>query len=230
MLKFKLSKVTSTQDFAEAISSMLYEDFLVIAEEQTKARGRYKRAWYSPKGGLWFTYVKKNFNVEEIPVATLKVSLAVRDVLSSFFDAKIRWPNDVVVNDKKVSGILIEAIYAGDVADLFIGVSINTNVKEFPPDIKATSILMETGKEVNNDELLNEVISKIDYYLSLKEDFEEIVSKINNYLSIKNKKVVITRRDETKVECTALFVDKFGRLVTDCGIFEVEDILRVESK
>ncbi|MCY0874436.1 MAG: biotin--[acetyl-CoA-carboxylase] ligase [Acidianus infernus] len=230
MLKFKLSKVTSTQDFAEAISSMLYEDFLVTAEEQTKARGRYKRAWYSPKGGLWFTYVKKNFNVEEIPVATLKVSLAVRDVLSSFFDAKIRWPNDVVVNDKKVSGILIEAIYAGDVADLFIGVGINTNVKEFPPDIKATSILMETGKEVNNDELLNEVISKIDYYLSLKEDFEEIVSKINNYLSIKNKKVVITRRDETKVECTALFVDKFGRLVTDCGIFEVEDILRVESK
>jgi BirA family biotin operon repressor/biotin-[acetyl-CoA-carboxylase] ligase len=230
MLKFKLSKVTSTQDFAEAISSMLYEDFLVIAEEQTKARGRYKRAWYSPKGGLWFTYVKKNFNAEEIPVATLKASLAVREALSSFFDAKIRWPNDVVVNDKKVSGILIEAIYAGDATDLFIGVGINTNVKEFPPDIKATSILLETGKEVNNDELLNNVISKMDYYLTLKEDFEEIVSKINNYLSIKDKKVVITRKDETKVECTALFVDKFGRLVTDCGIFEVEDVLRVESK
>ncbi|MDT7900777.1 MAG: biotin--[acetyl-CoA-carboxylase] ligase [Acidianus sp.] len=230
MLKFKLSKVTSTQDFAEAISSMLYEDFLVIAEEQTKARGRYKRAWYSPKGGLWFTYVKKNFNAEEIPVATLKASLAVRETLSSFFDAKIRWPNDVVVNDKKVSGILIEAIHAGDVTDLFIGVGINTNVKEFPPDIKATSILLETGKEVNNDELLNNVISKMDYYLTLKEDFEEIVGKINNYLSIKDKKVVITRKDETKVECTALFVDKFGRLVTDCGIFEVEDVLRVESK
>ncbi|MFP3400365.1 biotin--[acetyl-CoA-carboxylase] ligase [Acidianus sp.] len=230
MLKFKLSKVTSTQDFAEAISSMLYEDFLVIAEEQTKARGRYKRAWYSPKGGLWFTYVKKNFNAEEIPVATLKASLAVRESLSSFFDAKIRWPNDVVVNDKKVSGILIEAIYAGDATDLFIGVGINTNVKEFPPDIKATSILLETGKEVNNDELLNNVISKMDYYLTLKEDFEEIVGKINNYLSIKDKKVVITRKDETKVECTALFVDKFGRLVTDCGIFEVEDVLRVESK
>jgi BirA family biotin operon repressor/biotin-[acetyl-CoA-carboxylase] ligase len=230
MLKFKLSKVTSTQDFAEAISSMLYEDFLVIAEEQTKARGRYKRAWYSPKGGLWFTYVKKNFNAEEIPVATLKASLAVREALSSFFDAKIRWPNDVVVNDKKVSGILIEAIYAGDATDLFIGVGINTNVKEFPPDIKATSILLETGKEVNNDELLNNVISKMDYYLTLKEDFEEIVGKINNYLSIKDKKVVITRKDETKVECTALFVDKFGRLVTDCGIFEVEDVLRVESK
>lgn len=230
MLKFKLSKVTSTQDFAEAISSMLYEDFLVIAEEQTKARGRYKRAWYSPKGGLWFTYVKKNFNAEEIPVATLKASLAVREALSLFFDTKIRWPNDVVVNDKKVSGILIEAIYAGDATDLFMGVGINTNVKEFPPDIKATSILLETGKEVNNDELLNNVISKMDYYLTLKEDFEEIVGKINNYLSIKDKKVVITRKDETKVECTALFVDKFGRLVTDCGIFEVEDVLRVESK
>lgn len=84
MLKFKLNKVTSTQDFAEAVSSMLYEDFLVVAEEQTKARGRYKRAWYSPKGGLWLTYVKKNFNVEEILISTLKVSLAVREVLSSF--------------------------------------------------------------------------------------------------------------------------------------------------
>ncbi len=230
MLKFKLNKVTSTQDFAEAVSSMLYENFLVVADEQTRARGRYKRAWYSPKGGLWFTYVKKNFNIEEIPISTLKVSLAVREVLSSYFDAKIRWPNDIVVDDEKVSGILIEAIYNGSSTDAFIGVGINTNVKEFPPDIKATSILLKTGKEVDNDKLLDEVLSKIEYYLSTEEDFEKIVNEINEKLSIKDKKVVITKKDESKVECTALFVDKFGRLVTDCGIFEVEDVLRVESK
>lgn len=114
---------------------------------------------------------------------------------------------------------------------MFVGVGINTNVKEFPPDIKATSILLETEKEVDNEKLLDDVISKIDYYLSIKEDFEKIVEEINSkYLSIKDRKVSITKKDESKVECTALFVDKFGRLVTDCGIFEVEDVLRVESK
>ncbi|MEM4884302.1 MAG: biotin--[acetyl-CoA-carboxylase] ligase, partial [Saccharolobus sp.] len=109
MLVIKLNKVTSTQDFAEAISSMLYEDFVVIAEEQTKARGRFGRSWYSPKGGLWFTYVKKNFKTELIQLSGIKTAIAIMDLLKDFVDAKIRWPNDIVVNDKKIAGILIEA-------------------------------------------------------------------------------------------------------------------------
>jgi len=211
MLIIKLPKVTSTQDFAESIHDTLYEDFIVVAEEQTKARGRYRRSWYSPKGGLWFTYVKKNYPTEEVPITSLKVSLAVRNVLSKYVDAKIRWPNDVVVNDKKISGVLIEAYSFGDVSTLFIGVGVDVNIEGFPTEINATSLLIETKRQYDLDKLLS-----------------EIIDEINKYLSIKNRKVVLEFKDKVK-ECISLFVDYYGRLVTDCGIYEVEEVLRVKE-
>jgi len=90
MLIFKFPSVTSTQDLAEAIYQIINADeFVIVAEEQTRARGRYKREWYSPKGGLWFTYVIKNYNAEKIPFLTFRSSLAVRKVLSTFLNVKI---------------------------------------------------------------------------------------------------------------------------------------------
>ena len=227
-LVFKFPSVTSTQDLSEAIYSMINADkFVIVAEEQTKARGRYKREWYSPKGGLWFTYVIKGFNAEKIPFTTLSTALAVREALSNYVEAMIRWPNDVVTKKGKISGILVEGIVEGGEATVFIGVGINTNVSEFPAEIRATSILIETGRQVDNDRLLEEVIKKIDEYVKFEE--KKIVDEINKYLSIKEKAVKLTGKDWER-ECKALFVDFMGRLVTDCGIFEVEEVLRVEEK
>ncbi len=222
----KLDKVTSTQDFAEAIYSMLYSDFIVYAEEQTKARGRYKREWYSPKGGLWFTYCKKRFSAEEIPITTLKAALAIRDVLGKYVDAKIRWPNDIVVNNRKISGILVEGIVQGSDSSIFIGAGVNSNIKNFPLDLNATSTLIETGKELNNEDLLKDIIDRIDIYLN--KDNDSTIEEINTFLSIKDKKVKIYGNNWDKT-CIAMFVDKLGRLITDCGILEVEDVLRLES-
>ncbi len=222
----KLNKVTSTQDFAEAIYSMLYSDFIVIAEEQTKARGRYKREWYSPRGGLWFTYCKREFPIEQIPMATLKVSLAIRYILGQYVNAKIRWPNDIVVNGKKISGILIEGISQRNDSVMFMGAGVNTNIKNFPKELNATSVMIELGKELDNDELLKNIINSIDIYLN--KDNESTIQEINTFLSIKNKKINLYGNNWNKT-CTALFVDGLGRLITDCGIFEVEDVLRLES-
>jgi len=227
MLIIRLPKVTSTQDFAESVHDMLYEDFIVVAEEQTQARGRYRRSWYSPKGGLWFTYVKKNYPTEEVPITSLKVSLAIRNILSKYVDAKIRWPNDVVVNDRKISGVLIEAYSFGDVSTLFIGVGVDVNIESFPTEINATSLLIETKRQYDLDKLLSEIIDEINKYLSIKNN-DIIIDEINKYLSIKNRKVVLEFKDKVK-ECISLFVDYHGRLVTDCGIYEVEEVLRVKE-
>ncbi|EHP68686.1 birA, biotin-(acetyl-CoA-carboxylase) ligase [Metallosphaera yellowstonensis MK1] len=227
MQRIKLDVVTSTQDLAEAIHHMIPGDFVVTAEEQTRARGRYGRDWYSPRGGLWVTYVKKGFGVEEINVWTLRVSLAIRASISNYVEAMIRWPNDLVVNDKKISGVLLEALVEGNCATGFIGFGVNTNVEAFPPEIKATSILLETGKKVDNDQLLWEILREVEKYASL--DQVRVIEELNKFLSIKEREVVIRGRDWEKT-CTSLFVDKFGRLVTECGIFEVEDVLRLESK
>ena len=225
MLVIKLNKVTSTQDFAEAISSMLYEDFVVIAEEQTKARGRFGRSWYSPKGGLWFTYVKKNFKTELIQLSGIKTAIAIMDLLKDFVDAKIRWPNDIVVNDKKIAGILIEAKTYEDVnyCDLFIGVGIDTNVKEFPKDVNATSLYLELGKEIELD--INKIIGKIEEYLTI--DDKRAIDIANSNLSIKDR-VILIRGENWERKCNALFIDLMGRLVTECGVYEAEEVYRVD--
>ncbi|MCG2888452.1 MAG: biotin--[acetyl-CoA-carboxylase] ligase [Sulfolobales archaeon] len=226
MLAIRLTKVTSTQDFAEAIHDMIEEkEFVVVAEEQTKARGRFGRAWYSPKGGLWVTYVMKDFEAERVPDLTLANALAIRKALERYVKAKIRWPNDVVVNDKKIAGVLVEAIARGDKATAFVGFGVDTNVTEFPKDVRATSVLLETGKLVDNDELMFEIISLTKEYLRL--NLSQLAKELDNYSSLNGREVRISGEGWEK-RCKALFVDFMGRLVTDCGIFEVEEVHRVE--
>ncbi|MCG2883660.1 MAG: biotin--[acetyl-CoA-carboxylase] ligase [Sulfolobales archaeon] len=226
MLVIRLTKVTSTQDFAEAIHDMIEEkEFVVVAEEQTKARGRFGRAWYSPKGGLWVTYVMKDFEAERVPDLTLANALAIRKALERYVNAKIRWPNDVVVNDKKIAGVLVEAIARGDKATAFVGFGVDTNVTEFPKDVRATSVLLETGKPVDNDELMFEIISLTKEYLRL--NLSQLAKELDNYSSLNGREVRISGEGWEK-RCKALFVDFMGRLVTDCGIFEVEEVHRVE--
>lgn len=168
----------------------------------------------------------KGFDVAQIGMSTLRAALAIRKTLSKLVEAKIRWPNDVVVKDRKVSGVLLEAVTMGNKSTGFLGFGINTNVSSFPPGIKATSIKNETGIEVENEKLLKEVISEINAYLSL--DSESVISELNENLSIKERKVKLKGRDWER-ECVALFVDRFGRLVTECGIMEVEEVLRLET-
>ena len=225
MLVFKFPSVTSTQDLAEAIFQMINaKEFVIVAEEQTKARGRYRREWYSPKGGLWVTYVIKGYEAEKIPFLTLRAALAIRKTISEYLDVKIRWPNDIVYEGKKLAGILVEGITEGNETAVFIGFGIDTNVKELPLDLKGTSLYIELKREVDNDKILETVISRIKDYEEKNE--KEIIDELNNYLSIKNKKIRIVEKNGEK-DCMALFVDYYGRLVTDCGIFEVEDVLRV---
>jgi BirA family biotin operon repressor/biotin-[acetyl-CoA-carboxylase] ligase len=226
LLAIRLTRVTSTQDFAEAIHDMIEEkEFVVVAEEQTKARGRFGRAWYSPKGGLWVTYVMKDFEAERVPDLTLANALAIRKALEKYVNAKIRWPNDVVVDDKKIAGVLVEAIARGDKATAFVGFGVDTNVTEFPKDVRATSVLLETGKLVDNDELMFEIISLTKEYLRL--NLSQLAKELDNYSSLNGREVRISGEGWEK-RCKALFVDFMGRLVTDCGIFEVEEVHRVE--
>ena len=85
--------------------------------------------------------------------------MAIRKALERYVKAKIRWPNDVVVDDKKIAGVLVEAIARGDKATTFVGFGVDTYVTGFSKDVRATSVLLETGKLLDNDELMFEIIS-----------------------------------------------------------------------
>ena len=148
------------------------EGTVVLAEEQTAGRGRMQRSWVSPPGvNLYFTLVLRP-TLDHLRylavIAPLSVSLAIEETTGLF--PRIKWPNDVLIEGKKVSGILLESMITGvDVANATHGIGINCNfdatAHEEIRDI-ATSLMTQLGRDVSREEVL---AATLDNYESLYE-------------------------------------------------------------
>ncbi len=154
-------EVDSTQSLARHEAELgASEGTIVIAEAQTAGRGRFGRRWVSPAGvNLYFTVVLRPDadRLRRLSIITpLAVVRAVRIVTG--LEAKIKWPNDVLIGDKKLAGILIETVMAGDTVDfalLGIGVNVNLDVATYPEIASiATSLRTELGHEISRELLL----------------------------------------------------------------------------
>ena len=151
------------------------EGTVVVAEEQTAARGRLKRTWLSPQGNLAFSvvlYPTKAQLSTLIMVSSLAVVGGIEAVTG--LQAGIKWPNDVLVASRKVCGILIESSFQADRLDYaIVGVGINVNLKpaDFPEITPiATSLSLEVGKSVSRLRLIRAVLSEMDrLYLAPQE-------------------------------------------------------------
>ena len=131
-----------------------------VAEAQTAGRGRRGRSWISPPGeNLYFSILlRPQAEASHVAMITLLMAIAVtQSVRELHLDAKIKWPNDVVVNGKKICGILTE-MYQSAAGSFFlvIGTGINVNQKEFPEEVKKTagSLALELGADVDREVLL----------------------------------------------------------------------------
>jgi len=143
------------------------EGTVVIADEQTSGRGRLGRAWLSPKGSLAMSIILKP-SVSSLPqlvmIASLAVVRAIRKVAG--LEAQIKWPNDILIKEKKVCGILIESEVKGDrVNSAIIGIGVNVNIDpsafaEISP--LATSLSHELGKEVSKAELAGALLCELE--------------------------------------------------------------------
>lgn len=138
---------------------------LVVADMQTAGRGRRGRAWSSPKGtNVYFTLIlKPDYNPNLTSMVTLVMGLAVAEGIRQTCGVKagIKWPNDIVVNGKKVCGILAEMSMERDfIHYVVIGVGINVGLQEFDPEIadKAASLCQECGHTVSRAELIVNVM------------------------------------------------------------------------
>ncbi|MBQ0078495.1 MAG: biotin--[acetyl-CoA-carboxylase] ligase [Eubacterium sp.] len=117
---------------------------VVIARTQTAGRGRLGRSFYSPREGIYISIIiKPEFDVSKsvliTSAAAVAVAQAIEDVAGQ--DAKIKWVNDIYVNDKKVCGILTEGMTdfeTGRISNLIIGIGINTSIKDFPEELLGT--------------------------------------------------------------------------------------------
>lgn len=137
---------------------------LVGAEEQTAGQGRLGRSWFSEaETGLYFSVILRfPFSPETLPVVTMALGLGVHQGISKATGIRtdLRWPNDVLIGDRKVAGILTQFESGAVVA----GIGLNVNQRDFPPDIArlATSLRIASGREQSREDLLIAILPAID--------------------------------------------------------------------
>jgi BirA family transcriptional regulator, biotin operon repressor / biotin---[acetyl-CoA-carboxylase] ligase len=138
-------------------------NFLVISEKQGRGEGRNKAAWYSPRGGLWFTVAIYGFSLKPNFTLFLGIQIlkAIKALPGETPDIKIKWPNDLYMQDRKIAGIIVKHFPAKNY--YLAGIGINTNIAEFPSYLadKANSIASITGSEISDNELLSGIIDNI---------------------------------------------------------------------
>ncbi len=149
---------------------------VALAETQKKGRGRLDREWISPPDvNLTFSIILRNVDPRIVNIINLGASLSVAHALSNLFqlNAQLKWPNDVLIDDRKIAGILLESSSRGDKIDkVVIGIGINVNQGNFPGKymIEPTSVKKEFKSPVSRERLLSETLNI----------FEETLNKIQS--------------------------------------------------
>ncbi len=139
---------------------------VVVASEQTNGYGKDKRGWFSPKGGLYFSVILPQSNIDDLQTLTILAAFATAKTIMEEFKLQtfIKLPNDVWVNNKKIAGILTENIISGEkIKYSVMGIGLDTNIKEFPKELAdiATSLRIELGREVDNGQVMEKIIEKL---------------------------------------------------------------------
>jgi len=219
---------------AHMAASQRGEGLVVFAESQTKGRGRHGRAWASPRGkGLWFSVLlRPKITPAAAPRITVAASVAVARAVrkTSGLDARIKWPNDVTVNGKKVAGILTELSAEGDritSAILGIGLDVNCRAEEFPPDVSAiaTSLALESGRAFDRAELAADVLRALDdCYALAQANFDSIIAEWAQLCTTLGKQLVVTRGAQ-RLEGHAQALDGDGALLLRRDNGQIERIL-----
>ncbi|HKE04465.1 MAG TPA: biotin--[acetyl-CoA-carboxylase] ligase [Blastocatellia bacterium] len=231
------TSLDSTNDHLKSMTAAP-EFTCVVADEQTAGRGRRARALHSPPGaGLYLSVLllPRTDSSSMIPLISLLAAIAVAETLieRGVANIDIKWPNDVMVNDRKVSGILAEAVSEGsEPLRLILGVGVNLNHQSFPPELSetATSIAIETGEKVVVEEFRDQLLEKIArWYEHWRRGESTLIvdrwQRLSTYA--RGQRVIVTLDDEKIVGVTGGLTETGAlRLVVDGG--EVKTILAGE--
>ena len=209
-------EIDSTMDAARELAKEGAEEgTIVIAEVQTRGRGRLSREWLSPEGGIYFTVIlRPRISPAYAPRINLMAAVAVAATIRKLFGlkAELKWPNDVLVAGKKVCGILAEMDAEMDVVNFVnvgIGINANTRVPKF--NKTATSLSDELGRQVSRREFLRALLTEMDKRQARLMK-SELLQEWRNLSGTLNKRVSITSLDE-EVTGQAVDIDATGALL-----------------
>jgi len=216
-------ELTSTNDLAKELAMRgAREGTVVVAETQTSGRGRLKRKWISPEGGLWLSIIlRPRIQSKHAPKLTLMASVAVAKTISRLFPlkAEIKWPNDILINYKKVCGILTEAKTTGEALEFVIlgmGINANFSVNFLPASFRGSSTTLqdELKNEIQRESLLRTLLEETEYYYEMftKRKFDTILAEWRNSSSFLGSYVEVVSYDE-KILGWAVDIDEEGALM-----------------
>ncbi|MGQ4832263.1 MAG: biotin--[acetyl-CoA-carboxylase] ligase [Candidatus Asgardarchaeia archaeon] len=236
---YEYEELNSTMLKAKELEKQIeFNKFAIIAKKQNAGYGRNQRAWYSPKGGLWVTLVlKRIIDVNKGFLMPYLISVAVAKTLNEVTGAKfsIKWPNDILIEGKKIAGILIETKIAQSekYPTFFIGIGVNINnslrdIKELK-DI-ATSLIDLFRKKFDIEKIFIKLLKNInilmDKFITKEQDsYKDLFDIWKKYDITLGKKVVIYNNNEKIVGFAKDINYETGYLVliTKDKVFEIVD-------
>ncbi|MCR5757772.1 MAG: biotin--[acetyl-CoA-carboxylase] ligase [Selenomonas sp.] len=220
-------EIDSTNNEAKRLArNGAVEGTVVVAESQTGGKGRLERKFFSPKGkGIWFSVIlRPKFLPQEAPKCTLMAAVAVARAMEEFgLEPGIKWPNDLLYENKKLVGILTEMSAEMDgINYIVIGTGINVNIdqSDFPGDIRdvATSLSMMKGEQLPRVKFFQAVLRAMDdlYGKVQREGFAPVLEEWRKYsITLGQEVKVIGVRDGEVYFGKAVDIDADGALLVD---------------
>ena len=223
---YVFNEVSSTNTIARFLTMSGVENgTVIVSEKQYLAKGRSGKDWESPLGGVWLSVVlQPQVDHSKLPLITLATGVAVAKTLEKIGieNPEIKWPNDIMINDKKVCGILTEAVTKfNTIENIIVGVGIDANltVDQFPEELQegTTTLKEELGREIDENELIRIFLEEFEKIcdLFLAQEIETILKEWRK-LSYSIGKIVEVREPfNTYYDAYVLGIAREGSLVVE---------------
>ncbi len=224
---YYFDSIESTNAYAKTLIGKTPEGTVIIADEQTAGKGRSDREWYSPAGGLWMSVIVKpsSFNLLAIAAGVaICEALHIHGILPG-----LKWPNDIMLNRKKIGGILIDIV--DDHAA--IGIGLNLNIRAFPDWLvnKASSVFIETKKLLDLKTVQEIVFKELDgCYMMLKNRREpDLLTKWRHYTIILGQQVAV-ELGGVRIRGRVIDINNDGALVIMTSDQKIERVISGECE
>ena len=220
------NEVNSTNTVAKFLSMQNVENgTVVISEKQKKGKGRTGKYWESPLGGVWLSIIfKPNVDQSKFPLITLATGVAVAKTLekAGIENPEIKWPNDIMIDGKKVCGILTESVAKNNtIKNVVIGVGIDVNLEtsQFPIELQkiTTTLKEELGREYDENLLIQIFLEEFEKISELfnNEEYETILKEWRKRSYTIGKIVEVRKPFNPNFDAYVLGIDKEGALIVE---------------
>jgi len=219
---YYLDAVESTNDYLRSIVGEVPEGTVVVSDRQTMGKGRFGRTWFSPEGGLWMSSLLVSTQPQ---LMNLIGTVAICETMNSYdILLGIKWPNDIMLNGKKIGGVLVDPVDG----KVILGLGLNLNIRDFPDDIEltSTSIYIELKKKFDKMMIFDLLCKEIDdlYGLYKLDRTQEILVKWRHYTVMLGRNVRIENAGRV-ITGRAIDISGDGGLVITFPDGKIERIL-----